>query len=116
MGTKTYRTKDDREVIKYGNSQAVTIDLGQLEDAGIPVGTEVAVTPLRHETGLKVHPPEDDAVYHRNQIRDVIEMGNSQGLTIERSDLRDANMPVGTEIEVIDLGDEPGLKLVPHSN
>lgn len=115
MTTNSHRIKDGREVITHGNSQGVTVDLDQLESAGIPVGTEVVVNHLDDEPGIKLHPPKDDQIYHRDKLRQVIQMGNSQGVTIKREDLVSADMPVGTDVDVIELDGESGLEILPQS-
>jgi len=58
MATKTYRLRDLREIIEIGNSQGLTIDDDQLEQAGMPVETEVVVETLDDEDGLKIQPRE----------------------------------------------------------
>jgi hypothetical protein len=113
MATRTHRIKDQREVITYGGSEGFTISRDQLDNAGIPVGTEVVVKHLDDEPGLKLQPPQPDEIYHRDKLRKIIEMGNSQGVTIKHDDLLEADIPVGTDIEVKDLKGGPGIKAVP---
>lgn len=116
MGANTHRIKDDREVIKYGTSQGVTIGTDQLASANIPLGTKVVVEELDDEPGLKVQPPKPDQIYHRDKIRRIVELGNSHGVLFKADELANAQMPVDTEVEVIELAGEPGVKVIPDSN
>ena len=58
MATRTYRLRDLREIIQIGNSQGLTIDAEQLQNANMPVGTEVVVNELDGGDGLKIQPRE----------------------------------------------------------
>jgi len=115
MATNTHRIIDDRQVIEFGTSQGFTVGPDQLQNAGIPLGTEVVVHHLSDQPGIKLRPPQSDEVYHRTKLREVIEFGNSKGVTIHADDLDKAEIPVGSDITVISLDGERGLKVVPDT-
>ncbi len=52
--------------------------------------------------------------YRLSDLREMIEIGNSVGLTIDREQLEHAEIPLGTEVVVETREDKPGVIIEPR--